>query len=121
MEDGELSDAEIEYELSTQAEKTQNIKRECCRSFYYYHEILQTSESNTIDYKQYSWPIVSPQITRKLAIEILSFLNTNGGAILIGITDLTYKVIGIKLFLKQREEFTKYTECYRLSNKLIKV
>ncbi|KAL4498464.1 hypothetical protein ABPG72_013270 [Tetrahymena utriculariae] len=85
-------------------------QRACCRSEFELDELMIFPESLHIDYKHYNWPIISPQITKKIAVEILSFLNCSGGALLIGINDQDYKVKGIQLTTKQREEFQKYID-----------
>lgn len=58
----------------------------CCRKFFYKDEVLDESESLTLEYKDYGYPWSQP-LCHTIKKTICGFLNRNGGILLIGITE----------------------------------
>jgi predicted HTH transcriptional regulator len=61
-----------------------------------------------IEYKNFPVPLVENKHKWTLLKTIVSFLNTKGGTILIGVEDSNCKVIGKQLPSKARDEFKLY-------------
>lgn len=71
------------------------------RKFFYLNENLQDAEGTEVEYKNYLFPLKFIQV-EELKKQICAFLNSRGGRIYIGVTDL--KVVkGIPLNYKQKD------------------
>ena len=74
----------------------QKIKLEN-RTFFFYREKLSQGEDQFTEFKDY--PIIDKNLRQNLIKQYLGFLNSKGGFIYIGITDLK-EVVGMKLNYK---------------------
>lgn len=71
------------------------------RKFFYLKENLKEPEGTEVEYKDYYFPLKTQQV-EELKRQICGFLNSKGGRIFIGVTDL--KVVkGIPLNYKQKD------------------
>lgn len=62
----------------------------------------------SVEYKNFPVPLVEHKHRWSLLKTIVSFLNTKGGTIYIGVEDSNCKVVGKQLSSKMRDEFKLY-------------
>ena len=73
---------------------------------FYYKQVVDSNESEIIEYKRYSWPF-KDELNKVLTKTICGFINRNGGYLFIGISD--DKVIeGIYLTNKELDDCKNY-------------
>ena len=87
----------IEDSNKIEIENIKKIKLEN-RTFFFYGEKLSQGEDQFTEFKDY--PIIDKNLRQNLIKQYLGFLNSKGGFIYIGITDLK-EVVGMKLNYKQ--------------------
>ena len=89
----------IEDSNKIEIENIKKIKLEN-RTFFFYGEKLSQGEDQFTEFKDY--PIIDKNLRQNLIKQYLGFLNSKGGFIYIGITDLK-EVVGMKLNYKQSD------------------
>ncbi len=65
-------------------------------------------ENYKVEYKNYTLPITEEKAKKTLLKTIVSFLNSKGGTIFIGVEDNKGEVKGVELYQKDKVAFSKF-------------